>query len=74
MTRCDFRTCRECSCEPTECRVQNLGTFTKTPAFTFTTRDMAITAVLIIAATIAVASTVPAAFERVRMANQEDAR
>lgn len=29
LERCDFRTYRECSCGPDQCRVQNLGTFTK---------------------------------------------
>lgn len=27
--RCDFRTHSECSCEPHQCRVQNIGTVSK---------------------------------------------
>lgn len=31
-SRCDFRSYRECSCGPNQCRVQNIGTTTKASA------------------------------------------
>lgn len=34
MTRCDFRTERECSCEPTRCAVQPQTTPAPVPRFT----------------------------------------
>jgi hypothetical protein len=37
MERCDFRSHNECSCGPNQCRVQNIGTFQKSPHPTFST-------------------------------------
>ena len=37
MDRCDFRTERECSCDPNQCRVQNIGTFRKSTDRTLNT-------------------------------------
>lgn len=75
MTRCDLRSHRECACEPGECRVQHLGSFTKaTPVFTFTARDTLIVAATITAFALIIAWMIPAAFERVRLANQETAQ
>lgn len=72
MTRCDLRSHGECACEPGQCRVQNLGSFTKAaPVFTFTARDTLIVAATITAFALIVAWMIPAAFERVRLANQE---
>lgn len=72
MIRCDFRSHRECSCEPGECRVQHIGTFTKTaPAFVPTTRDMLVVFVLLSAFFGGAAWMTHQAFERVNLANQE---
>ena len=75
MTRCDLRTHGECACESGECRVQNLGSFTKTaPVFTFTASDTLIVAATITAFALIIAWMIPSAFERVRLANQETAQ
>lgn len=74
-SRCDLRSHGECACEPGECRVQNLGSFPKAaPVFTFTARDTLIVAATITAFALIIAWMIPAAFERVRLANQETAQ
>lgn len=37
LERCDFLTERECSCGPDQCRVQNIGRFTKSTDRTLNT-------------------------------------
>ena len=77
MERCDLRTERECSCRPTECRVQRLGTFVKPrPApYDTTTPQYALLGLFVLLAAYFVWVLVAApAFERVKAENQETAQ
>ena len=71
MTFCDAHT-YGCGCK-TECeKTIDLGRFEKAaPVFTFTARDTLIVAATITAFALIIAWMIPAAFERVRLANQE---
>ena len=75
MTRCDLLTHGECACNPGQCRVQHLGSFTKTaPVFTFTPRDMLVIAALMSGFFAGSFWMAEQAFERVNLANQETAK
>ena len=71
MERCDLRTERECACKPTECRVQNLGTFVKPRPAPYDTTPIQY-ALVGMAALLAVLFVAPEALERVRAITQEE--
>ena len=61
-----------CGCTERCTKTVDLGRFEKTaPVFTFTARDTLIVAATITAFALIIAWMIPAAFERVRLANQE---
>lgn len=64
-----------CGCTERCTKITDLGRFEKTaPVFTFTARDTLIVAAFITVFALIIAWMIPAAFERVRLANQETAQ